>query len=146
VAKEKKGDYEVGYGRPPKKTQFKKGQTGNPKGRPKKSKDIADTFKRLADEIVTIREGNQIRELSTREAALFAQVAKAMKGDQTAFVTVMSVADKCGLLRNESQTNSNPLVDFGPKLSEKEWEKMAVRYAAAQKIALAKMAKEEHAG
>ena len=29
------GSYEVGYGKPPKHTQFKKGQSGNPKGRPK---------------------------------------------------------------------------------------------------------------
>ncbi len=28
-------DYEVGYGKPPKNTQFKKGKSGNPKGRPK---------------------------------------------------------------------------------------------------------------
>ena len=32
----KKKDYEVGYGRPPKKSQFRKGQSGNPSGRPKK--------------------------------------------------------------------------------------------------------------
>ena len=27
-------DYEVGYGKPPKHTQFKRGQSGNPNGRP----------------------------------------------------------------------------------------------------------------
>jgi len=30
-------DKKVGYKKPPKKTQFKKGKSGNPKGRPKKS-------------------------------------------------------------------------------------------------------------
>lgn len=32
----KKDDDRVGYKRPPKKNQFKKGQSGNPKGRPKR--------------------------------------------------------------------------------------------------------------
>lgn len=32
-----KNDYEIGYKKPPKATQFKKGQSGNPNGRPKKS-------------------------------------------------------------------------------------------------------------
>jgi hypothetical protein len=27
-------DYDVGYGRPPKKSRFKKGTSGNPSGRP----------------------------------------------------------------------------------------------------------------
>ena len=33
----RKRAYRVGYGRPPKEYQFKPGQSGNPKGRPKNS-------------------------------------------------------------------------------------------------------------
>jgi len=32
-----KGDYQVGYGKPPRNAGFKKGQSGNPRGRPKKT-------------------------------------------------------------------------------------------------------------
>jgi len=34
------GDYEVGYGKPPKATRWKKGQSGNPRGRPKGSRGL----------------------------------------------------------------------------------------------------------
>lgn len=36
----KKPDYSVGKGKPPKHTQFKPGQSGNPKGRPKGSNNL----------------------------------------------------------------------------------------------------------
>ncbi|MBM0203748.1 hypothetical protein JNW90_11975 [Micromonospora sp. STR1s_5] len=39
AAAQLKGDYEVGYGRPPKGGQFKPGRSGNPQGRPRGSKN-----------------------------------------------------------------------------------------------------------
>ena len=38
------GDYEVGHGRPPKKGQYQKGNSGNPSGRPKKQKSSNEIF------------------------------------------------------------------------------------------------------
>lgn len=53
------GAYEVGYGRPPKNTQFKKGQSGNPSGRPRRPPSLRESFsKALLREIgVTTHEG-----------------------------------------------------------------------------------------
>jgi len=57
-----KGDYKVGYGRPPIGSRFKKGQSGNPKGRPKHPATIAEALNREFSKMVKIREnGKEIK-------------------------------------------------------------------------------------
>jgi hypothetical protein len=49
-------DYEIGYGKPPKSGQFKKGISGNPSGRPKKPSDFLSALLREANSKVPITE------------------------------------------------------------------------------------------
>jgi hypothetical protein len=144
VAKRKKGDYEVGYGRPPKKTQFKKGKSGNPKGRPKRRLDVASTLERTLAEQIAIKDGEQMQEMSAGEAVLYKQVRKAMKGDQTAFDLVMRQAQRHGLLREEPRRDNSrgPKLVIGPPMSVEEWEEAARKQQAASKIASEKLYKE----
>lgn len=62
----------VGYGEPPKNSQFKKGRSGNPKGRPKKTSQpvsAAFLFRKVASEMVTVETKNG-KEIMTRWEAL----------------------------------------------------------------------------
>jgi hypothetical protein len=56
---DKPEDYKVGYGKPPKSGQFKKGTSGNPSGRPKKPTDSVSVLMRELDSKFTIKESDQ---------------------------------------------------------------------------------------
>ena len=50
------GDYEVVYGKPPRHTRFKKGQSGNPRGRPSGSKNLTTLLGEVLNELVVVAE------------------------------------------------------------------------------------------
>ena len=68
-ANEQGGPYRVGYRRPPKKSQFKKGQSGNPKGRPPKKAVSIDVDALLFETIEVNRSGKPLK-MAQREVGL----------------------------------------------------------------------------
>jgi hypothetical protein len=77
-------DSEGGYKRPPKETQFKKGVSGNPKGRPKGSKSFNSKFLEVSNELITITERGKTRTITKGDAAIHQLVNKAASGDHRA--------------------------------------------------------------
>jgi Family of unknown function (DUF5681) len=78
-------DGEVGYKRPPKSTQWKKGQCGNPKRQYKRaSKGIVEIIDALFEEQIDIRENGVPRRVSVFEAVLLQLWMKEMAGDKRA--------------------------------------------------------------
>ena len=65
---EKQSDYEVGYGKPPRHTRFKKGQSGNPRGRPCGSKNLKTLLSEALNEPVIVTENGRRRKITKREA------------------------------------------------------------------------------
>ena len=85
----------VGYGRPPVNRQFKPGQSGNPRGRPKGSKNLATMFVKALNEKIKVRaKDGRTRMLTTQELMVKVMVKKAVAGDPKAFATVVQFADK----------------------------------------------------
>jgi hypothetical protein len=78
-------DSAVGYRKPPKNAQFKRGASGNPKGRRKGSVNLATVLQNaLNDTMVVVEDGEQ-KTISKMEAAVKRLVDKAIAGDMTAF-------------------------------------------------------------
>jgi hypothetical protein len=73
--------YKVGYGKPPQHTQFKPGQSGNPKGRPKGIKNLnTDLEEELGQKILVTEAGTQL-ETTKQRAMIKSLFAKALNGD-----------------------------------------------------------------
>lgn len=76
-------DQEVGYGRPPVSGRFRKGQSGNPNGRPRGRKtDIP--YDAVLGQMVTIREDGRDRRVTAAEAFLLQLTKKGLEGDGAA--------------------------------------------------------------
>jgi Family of unknown function (DUF5681) len=71
--------YEVGFGKPPKRTQFKKGRSGNPKGRPRKKPDLYSELTKVLREEVTV-EGQQ-EKVTVQQALLLRLRDEALRGE-----------------------------------------------------------------
>lgn len=85
-----KSDYDVGYGRPPKHTQFKPGQSGNPRGRRPKREVIVERAAELLSEPVRARDkSGRPRTIRMLEASYLALCRKALKGERQALIDVM---------------------------------------------------------
>lgn len=91
AAKAAGGDYEVGYGKPPTGTQFKPGQSGNPKGRPKNQKSFNAYLFKALDEPVEVNENGKRKQMTRREVAARQIAIKAMKGDLKAMTYIRSL-------------------------------------------------------
>ena len=76
--------YTVGFGKPPRRTRFKKGRSGNPKGRPRGSRTSLTLLQQALSELVVVTENGQRKQITKGEAMLKQLVNKAASGDPRA--------------------------------------------------------------
>ena len=86
----------IGHGNPPRHSQFKKGQSGNPRGRPKGRKDIKTILHECLSKKIKIREGGRTKTVSVLEAEI-AQLTKFMlEGDEKATNLILKLLQHYG--------------------------------------------------
>ena len=85
----------AGYKRPPKATQFKPGQSGNPSGRRRGSRNLrTDLVEILSGEVAAVSEDGQKRTLSRQEVLLLSLFDKAKQGNVGASMALLNMAAK----------------------------------------------------
>lgn len=85
------GEYEVGYGRPPKHSRFPPGRSGNPKGRPKGTKNLKTDLMEELGERIMVREGERARCVSKQRAVVKTLMTRTLKGDARAASLLLSM-------------------------------------------------------
>ena len=108
----------VGYGAPPEATRFKKGVSGNPKGRPKGSLNVATAFTKTLRERVVINEHGQRKTVTKLEAALKQLVNKAASGDLRALAQLVVLAQDAEAKQNMQGTQNPDLSDLDEGVME----------------------------
>jgi hypothetical protein len=99
----------VGYGNPPKDSRFKKGQSGNRRGRPKGSKNLkTDLTEELQTEI-KVREGARAIKISKQRAIVKTLIAKTLAGDPRAVTTLTNLMCRVLDLGSELANSEEPL-------------------------------------
>jgi hypothetical protein len=99
AAASNESSYRVGYGHPPKHSQFRPGQSGNPSGRPKRVKNLQAELLDELGEPMRIREGDTDREIPKGRAILKTLVDEAVGGNMRAIAAVLSF---CGRPRSDA--------------------------------------------
>jgi len=77
-------DNAVGYGKPPKHSQFKKGKSGNPRGRAKGRKNYHTRFHDIMNEPVIVHEKGRKKRMSKFDVFVSQMINKAASGDPQA--------------------------------------------------------------
>ena len=97
-------EYEVGYGKPPLHTRFKKGVCANPRGRGRRRPFEADKIlKEVLFAEMDYKEGGKVRRAPRLEVAIRTLAAKAVKGDAASAMQLLK-------MRTRAETHG----DLGP--------------------------------
>lgn len=90
--------YQIGYRRPPKSGRFKKGKSGNPKGRPKGSANFLAVLERELNQPVVVNENGKKTKVTRLQAMVKRMVTGALQGDQKSMLTLVAILRSTGRL------------------------------------------------
>ena len=117
--KGKGGDYEIGYGKPPKQHRFPKGTSGNPAGPPPKRKqvDVAGVL----NEPVKVKAGGKERDMSPFEAGFRQLARKALDKDLRAILKFVKLCEEYDVIAPPPAITGGGVVTAPKGVNFHEW-------------------------
>jgi hypothetical protein len=106
TAQQPTNDVSIGYGKPPEQTKFKKGQSGNPYGRPKGSRNLKTLINRELNTTITIEQAGKKRKIRRKDALVKSLVHDALKGRDRPRDKVFDYVDHAETLEDCGPTQS----------------------------------------
>jgi hypothetical protein len=91
MSRDENGDYEVGYGKPPRHTRFVKGQSGNPRGRPANAKNFKTLLNEALNQPLIVTENGERRKVSKRQAIVTQLVNRSAIADFRAMKILLDI-------------------------------------------------------
>ena len=122
---EKKDNYEVGYGKPPRHTRFAKGQSGNPRGRPSGAKNFTTLLSEALNEPVIVTEHGGRRKVSKRQAIITQLVNRSATAD---FRAIKILLDIMRDIERQTEPTAPETSDFS-EADEKVLEQIRARFS-----------------
>ena len=129
MPRDKDGDYEVGYGKPPRHTRFAKGQSGNPRGRPPGAKSFTTLLDEALNERVLVAENGGRRKVSKRQAIVTQLVNRAATADFRAMKMLLDFARDT---ERQTEPGSSETAEFS-EADEKVLEQLRARFSKTEK-------------
>ena len=126
---DKQRDYEVGYGKPPRHTRFRKGQSGNPRGRPRGSKNLKTLLSEALNEPVIVTEEGGRRKITKREAIITQLVNRSASAD---FRAIKILLDMVRDIESQTELASAETSAFS-EADAKVIEQLKARFSKAKK-------------
>jgi hypothetical protein len=111
-------DYVVGRGKPPRHSQFQKGQSGNPRGRPRGTKSFKEILAKVAYQPMSITIKGKRKHVPALEAILMQAVSRAATSDWR-FLSL--------LLKHLSDVEGSSQVSADPSSEDKRLSLEAIR-------------------
>jgi hypothetical protein len=125
--------YEVGYGKPPRANRFRKGRTGNPRGKRQGEENTISAFKRIVSRRVKIKDDEQVRTITLAEAVILKNYNAALQKNPFAMNNIFQLAENAGefvdttdpkqvgrplFVPEKAKTMEEFLAEFGRKIED----------------------------